>query len=49
MKVFLDTNVILEYFTVREEYVTAQRLFERLHRDGDDLYMSVGSFYTIVF
>ena len=49
MKVFLDTNVILEYFTVREEYVTVQRLFERLHRDGDDLYMSVGSFYTIVF
>ena len=41
MKVFLDTNVILEYFTVREEYVTVQRLFERLHRDGDDLYNAV--------
>lgn len=49
MKVFLDTNVILEYFTVREEFVTVQRLFERFHRDGDDLFMSVGSFYTIVF
>ena len=49
MKVFLDTNVILEYFTVREDYLITQRLFERFHRNGDDLFMSVGSFYTIVF
>ena len=49
MRVFLDTNVILEYFTVREEYVTAQRLFDRFHQEGDVLYMSVGSFYTMVF
>lgn len=26
MKVFLDTNVILEYFTVREEYVVVTPL-----------------------
>ena len=49
MRVFLDTNVILEYFTVREDYLITQRLFERFHRNGDDLFMSVGSFYTIVF
>ena len=49
MKVFLDTNVILEYFTLREEFMTTQRMFERFHRGGDELFMSVGSFYTIVF
>ena len=49
MKIFLDTNVILEYFTVREDYLITQRLFERFHRNEDDLFMSVGSFYTMVF
>ena len=49
MKIFLDTNVILEYFTIREEYETVQQLFERLHSRQDKLYMSVGSFYTMIF
>ena len=34
MRVFLDTNVILEYFTVREEYVTVQRLFDRFREES---------------
>ena len=37
MKIFLDTNVILEYFTIREEYETVQQLFERLHSRQDKL------------
>lgn len=49
MNVFLDTNVILEYFAAREKYAVARRLFNHLHSNGDCLFMSVGSFYTIVF
>ena len=49
MKVFLDTNVILEYFAIREEYETVQSLYQHFYNRHDTLYMSVGSFYTIVF
>ena len=31
MKVFLDTNVILEYFTIREEYEVVKTLLEALN------------------
>ena len=49
MNILLDTNVILEYFAVRERYVIAKRLFDRLREEGDSLFMSVGSFYTMIF
>lgn len=47
MKVFVDTNVILEYFMHREEYVTAEALFKISHRDDIQMFLSVGAFYTI--
>ena len=49
MNILLDTNVILEYFAVRERYDIAKRLFDRLRGEGDALFMSVGSFYTMIF
>ena len=49
MKVFLDTNVILEFFIEREDVRTAAQLFKRLMDDKAELYMSVGSFYTMLF
>ena len=49
MKVFLDTNVILELFIEREDVRTAAQLFKRLMDDKAELYMSVGSFYTMLF
>ncbi len=49
MKIFLDTNVILEYFSMREEYEITQRLFNLLHKRHDELLMSVGGFYTMIF
>ena len=45
MKVFLDTNVILEYFLDREDGKTANRLFALLQEQKHSLYMTVGSFY----
>jgi predicted nucleic acid-binding protein len=49
MNILLDTNVILEYFAVREKYAIAKQLFEHLRGEGDVLFMSAGSFYTMVF
>jgi len=49
MKVFLDTNVILEFFIEREDVRTAAQLFSRLKEEKTEMYMSVGSFYTMLF
>ena len=49
MRVFLDTNVILEFFIEREDVRTAAQLFKRLKEEKAEMYMSVGSFYTMLF
>jgi predicted nucleic-acid-binding protein len=43
MRVFLDTNVILEFFIEREDVRTAAQLFNRLKDEKAEMYMSVGS------
>ena len=47
MKVFIDTNVILEYFMQREKYEEAEKLLKELRRRNVQMFMSVGAFYTI--
>ena len=47
MKVFIDTNIILEYFMHREEFAVAERLLWGLRHSGIQMYMSVGAFYTM--
>lgn len=49
MRVFLDTNVILEFFLDREDGKTAGRLFALLQEQKHSLFMTVGSFYTMIF
>ena len=49
MKIFLDTNVILEYFIEREDAATAALLFSTIQEQKHDLYMSAGSVYTMIF
>lgn len=49
MKVFIDTNVILEYFMQREKYEEAEKLLKELRRRNAQMFMSVGAFYTIHF
>ena len=39
MNILLDTNVILEYFAVRERYAIAKQLFEHLRGEGDAFYL----------
>lgn len=49
MKVFFDTNIILEYMMRREHFDAAKRVIDRLVNDNHDLYMSAGGFYSILF
>lgn len=49
MKVFIDTNVILEYFMQREKYEVAEKLLKELRSRNVQMFMSVGAFYTIHF
>lgn len=49
MKLFLDTNVILENLLEREEFSTVHRLFKKLQEMECTLFISVGSFYTMIF
>ena len=49
MKVFLDTNVILDYVLQREHYAEAKQAIVQMLESDDELLMSVGGFYTMVF
>lgn len=49
MKIFVDTNVILENLLQRENYNVTHRLFDLLKKQEHVLIMSSGSFYTMVF
>ena len=49
MRLFVDTNVILEYFLDREKGKTAGRLFALFQEQKYSLFMTVGSFYTMIF
>jgi predicted nucleic acid-binding protein len=40
MKIFLDTNVILENFLVREDFETAHNLFHAMQGQKHELFMS---------
>lgn len=49
MKIFLDTNVILEYLLQREQVDTVERLINTQQGLGNEMYMSAGGFYSILY
>ena len=49
MKVFVDTNVIIEYLIARERVGAAKQVIDWLVENRNDIYMSVGGFYTILY
>ena len=49
MKVFFDTNVILEYLMQRERLDATKRVINQLVDANHDLFMSAGGFYTILY
>ena len=44
MKVFLDTNVLLEYLMQREQVDTVERLIDSLQSSGGEMHISAGGF-----
>ena len=43
MKVFIDTNIILEYFMHREKYEVAEKLLKELHNRGAQMFKLSGT------
>ncbi|MBR4986564.1 MAG: PIN domain-containing protein [Proteobacteria bacterium] len=49
MKLFLDTNVILEYLEARSEYLYVKRIFDAIEDGSHEAYISTGSVYTLTY
>ena len=49
MRVFIDTNIILDYFMHREGFEDVENLLKTLQKRKVEMMMSVGGFYTMHF
>lgn len=49
MKVFLDTNVIMEYLCRRANFTVAKEILDAAYLKAYDAYMSSGCFYTLSY
>lgn len=48
MKIFCDTNIIIEFLCRREQANLIERIL-RFEPDQNQYFISIGSFYTITF
>ena len=49
MKVFVDTNVVIDYMLQREHSDMAKKVIDRLLDSCEELFISSGSFYTLLY
>lgn len=49
MRIFLDTNILIEYFERRAHYLPVSKIFEAIEDEEIEAVMSVGGLYTITF
>ena len=49
MKIFFDTNVVLEHLIKRERFDTVKQALNRIVGASHELYISAGGFYTILY
>ena len=49
MKVFIDTNIFLEYFQRRGQYQAVSQLFSAIEDGNLDAVVSTGSVYTLAY
>lgn len=49
MKVFVDTNILIELFENRKEADNIECIFEYIEQQNWERFLSVGSFYTLTF
>lgn len=49
MKIFCDTNIVMEYLQQRQHAASVECILSKALQEGDTLYISSGSFYTITY
>ncbi len=49
MRIFCDTNIVLEYLQQRQFSAKVGQILTRSVNNGDQLIISIGSFYTITY
>ena len=49
MKIFCDTNIIMEYLQQRSQCETVEKLLVYAFKEKHSLYISFGSFYAITY
>ena len=49
MTIFCDTNIVMEYLQQRAFAPQVARILNNAYLNGDTLFISVGSFYTITY
>ena len=49
MRIFLDTNIIIEYLCARQQKDLVERIFESADDKEHEYHISLGSFYTLTY
>ena len=49
MTIFCDTNIVLEFLQERKQVEEVRRIIAHAISNGDELFISIGSFYTITY
>ncbi len=49
MNIFLDTNILLEYFCNRSQAETVENILRFIRLENNNGYISIGSFYTMTY
>lgn len=49
MTIFCDTNIVMEYLQQRQFASQVEQILNKALQNGDQLFLSVGSFYTITY
>jgi predicted nucleic-acid-binding protein len=49
MIIFCDTNIVLEYLQQRQYASQVEQILHNALQNGDQLFISIGSFYTITY
>lgn len=49
MTIFCDTNILLEYLQQRQYVAEVKKILSSAIKNNDNLFISVGSFYTITY
>ena len=49
MRLFIDTNIIIEYIERRNQYETVRTILEAIHNGSYEGFVSQGSIYTLTY